>query len=389
LAYLVAVVAVVVARPIAPHLVPHPHWLVIHLLLLGAATNAILVWSAHFAAAVLHTRAPAGRPAEAARLLLLNVGVLAVLIGGSAGPTGLALAGAGVVFVAVAGHLWAMAADLRRALPARFAVTVHYYLAAAVALLAGVPVGAWMLVVHENGHEGDRHARLELFHVHVNLLGWIAFTVLGTLVTLWPTVLRTRMVAGSGRTAARALPWCVAGLAVLSLGLLAWWPVVAVAGLTGLAAGVGMVLATVVATGWQRPPASFAAWSIAAALGWLLLALVMDAVILVRAGDAEAAADRSGPLLVPLAVGFVAQVLIGALAYLLPMVLGGGPGPVSERTARLDRQWPLRVGLANLALAVFLLPVPASVHIAAAALMLAALVRFLGPALLILLSRTR
>jgi nitrite reductase (NO-forming) len=31
-------------------------WLALHLVLLGAVTNAIVVWSEHFAAALLHTR---------------------------------------------------------------------------------------------------------------------------------------------------------------------------------------------------------------------------------------------------------------------------------------------------------------------------------------------
>jgi nitrite reductase (NO-forming) len=51
-------------------------------MLLGAVTNAIIVWSRHFADALLHTPQRDGdRRAQAARLLLLNLGVLAVLAG--------------------------------------------------------------------------------------------------------------------------------------------------------------------------------------------------------------------------------------------------------------------------------------------------------------------
>ena len=32
---------------------PSSHWLLVHLLLLGAATNAILIWSDHFATSLL------------------------------------------------------------------------------------------------------------------------------------------------------------------------------------------------------------------------------------------------------------------------------------------------------------------------------------------------
>ncbi|MBX6357621.1 MAG: hypothetical protein IRZ05_17435 [Micromonosporaceae bacterium] len=378
--YLAAMVVVGFAHPV----LPQSRWLLIHLLLLGAVTNAIVVWSAHFAAAILRSPAPAKRGGEAARLVLLNLGIVAVLAAGSAGPRWLGVAGAGAVFAAVAIHLGVLAARLRRALPARFAVTVHYYLAAALALLAGIPAGAWMLVVDD-----DVRPRLLLFHAHVNLLGWVTLTVLGTLLTLWPTVLRTRMVDSALPAAVRGLPLCIAGLVCLGAGTLAWWPVPAAAGLALFAVAALLAMVAAGAAARQRPPASFAAWSIAAGLGWLLVALAWDAVLLLSAPDAATAADRFGSVLVPLGGGFVAQVLLGALSYLLPMALGGGPAAVRARTARLDAHWPQRVTMANLALVVYLLPVGPYPRITTSLLLLAALVQFLVPALRILLTRTR
>jgi hypothetical protein len=380
IAYLAGIVAVGLAHPI----VPESRWLLIHLLLLGAASNAILIWSVHFATAILRSPAPATRRGEATRLVVLNAGVLTVLVGGAAGPPWLGVAGAGLVFAAVVAHLWVMASRLRRALPARFAITVHYYLAATVALLAGIPAGAWMLLLDD----GQR-PRLLLFHAHVNLLGWVTLTVLGTLLTLWPAVLRTRMVPGAGRAATRALPLCLAGLACLSVGTLAWWPILAVAGLALFAAAVVLVAGPGIATARQRTPVSFASWSIAAGIGWLLVALIWDGWTLLRAGSAATAADGFGTVLVPLGVGFVAQVLLGALAYLLPMTLGGGPARVRDRTVALDRYWPQRLTMANLALAVFLLPVPAPVRLTAILLIFVALAQFLVPALRIMFTRAR
>jgi hypothetical protein len=124
-------------------------------------------------------------------------------------------------------------------------------------------------------------------------------------------------------------------------------------------------------------------------MGWLLIALVWDGVVLLRAPDAAAAADGFDAIMAPLGVGFVAQVLLGALSYLLPMALGGGPALVRQRTARLDAYWSQRITMANLALAVYLLPVPTYVRITTSLLILAALVQFLIPALRILLSRVR
>jgi hypothetical protein len=378
-AYLAAIVAVGLAHPF----VAHSRWLLIHLLLLGAVTNAILVWSTHFTAAILRTTAGTRR-AEAARLAVANVGIVAVLVGGSLGPPWLGVTGAGLVFAALTAHLYALAIRLRRALPARYAVTVHYYLAATVAVLAGIPAGAWMLTVDD-----EQRPRLLLFHAHVNLLGFVTLTVLGTLLTLWPTVLRTRMVESAPSATRRALPVSLAGLTLVAIGVLAWWPVLAAAGLLCLAAAAVLVGMPALATARQRPPASFATWSIAAGLGWLLVALVWDTASLLTAPSVAAAADRFDMILLPLGGGFIAQVLLGALAYLLPMALGGGPGPVRQRTAGLDAYWAQRVTMTNLALAVYLLPVGPMVHITTAVLLLAALLQFLIPAMRMLLSRTR
>ena len=68
-------------------------WLALHLVLLGAATNAIVVWSEHFAAALLRAP-PVGERAATVRALALNLGIVAVLAGVPTGRTTLAAAGA-------------------------------------------------------------------------------------------------------------------------------------------------------------------------------------------------------------------------------------------------------------------------------------------------------
>lgn len=379
-AYLLGIVGIALAHPFLAQW----RWLAIHLLLLGAATNAILVWSAHFAAAVLRAPAATSRTTEGTRLALLNAGVLTVLVGGAADLPWPAVAGACLIFAAVMAHLVALAGQLRAALPARFAVTVHYYLAAGLALLAGVPVGAWMLVTDD----GFR-PRLILFHAHVNLLGWITLTVLGTVLTFWPTVLRTRMADGAARAAADALPLAACGLGLLGVGVLAWWPVLAAGGVGLVALAVLVTARPAVLAARGRPPSSFAAWSIAAAGGWLLVALGVDAWTLVAAAGPDDAAARFDAVLVPLLAGFVGQILIGALAYLLPVGLGGGPAVAKARAAALDRHWAQRVAMANGALAVFVLPVPPYVRITTSMLVLGALVQFLVPAVRVLLSARR
>jgi hypothetical protein len=378
--YLAGIVVVGFVHPFLPSW----RWLAIHLLLVGAVSNAILLWSAHFTAAVLRVSAPVTRRGEAVRLAVMNLGVLGVLAAGTVGPVWLGVAGAAGVFAAVVAHLVWLARQLRTALPARFAVTVHYYLAAAVALLTGVPVGAWMLVVHDAARP-----RLVLFHAHVNLFGWVVLTVLGTLVTLWPTVLRTRMAEDAVTAARQALPVALTGLALVGLGSLAWWRVVVVGGLAVFALAVGIAARPALATARRKAPGSFATWSIAAGSGWLLVAFGVDAWALLSAPNPGVAEGRFHVVLVPLLVGFVAQVLLGALSYLLPVGLGGGPVAVRQHTATLDRHWPQRIAMTNAALVVFILPAPPYVRITTSLLVLAALVQFLIPAVRVLLTARR
>ncbi|GAA2687397.1 MULTISPECIES: hypothetical protein [Actinosynnema] len=358
------------------------YWLAVHLLMLGAATNAILVWSAHFTSAVLRVPALPHRRGESIRLIALNAGVVLVLVGGTTDWPWTGVVGAAVVFTAVAWHLCWLAARLRAALPARFAVTAHYYVAACCALLTGIPVGAWMLVTDDGARD-----RLILFHAHVNVLGWVALTIVGTLFTLWPTVLRTRLDDGAPAAARTALPTAVTGVVLLGIGVLAWWPVLAAAGIGVFGVAVVVTVVPGFRTAWRKPPQSFAAWSIAAGVGWLLVALGVDAVAVLSASDAHEAVGGFGDVLTPLLVGAVAQILLGALAYLMPVVLGGGPGAVRERGELFDRHWAQRVAMGNAALVVFVLPAVPYVRIAVSTLLVVALLQFLLPAARVLLKR--
>ncbi|HEX7716887.1 MAG TPA: copper oxidase, partial [Marmoricola sp.] len=197
--WLAAVVVVALAHP----LVPAPRWLLIHLLLLGAVTHAILVWSRYFADALLHTRPrPSDRRVQSVRLLLLNGGVAAVLTGVVSEVWPVTVLGATAVAAAVLWHGTALLLHLRRSLPSRFGATVRYYVAAAALLPVGLTLGTLLA----RGLGDPQHEQVMVAHVAVNVLGWMGLTVVGTLVTLWPTMLRTRVAAGAERAAQVALP---------------------------------------------------------------------------------------------------------------------------------------------------------------------------------------
>ncbi|HEU5046007.1 MAG TPA: multicopper oxidase domain-containing protein [Nocardioidaceae bacterium] len=359
---------------LAHGVIPAPRWLMFHLLLLGAVTHSILVWSKHFADTLLHA---APRPHDARhqsiRLGLLNLGVLLVLVGVPADVWPLTVAGAAGLTTAVVWHGVSLAGRMRRSLPSRFGPTVRYYVAAASLL----PIGAGLGVTLARGMDETWHPRLMLAHVAVNVLGWMGLTVVGTLVTLWPTMLRTRLVEGTERAARQALPVLLGSVLVTATAaLVGILPLVAL-GLAGYLAGLAMTGRFVYLAARGKPPASFPTFSVLAGLVWLAGTVAGLALAVGTAGTFDAAHERLEWLTPALAAGFGAQVLLGALSYLVPVALGGGPSPVRAANTALDRGGPLRIVVVNGALVVGLLPVPDLVRQLCWALVIAGLAAFI------------
>lgn len=362
------------ALPIVGRTVGEPAWLMVHLLLLGAVTNAILVWSAHFATALLKSGISAtSHRWQAARLLVLNVGVAAVVVGVVGERWALTLGGAVLVGAAVAGHGVALALQSRAALPSRFGFTVTYYVAASLCL----PFGAALGTILARHPDPDTHGRLVTAHVALNVLGWIGLTVLGTALTLWPTMLRTRIASGAELQVRRALPVLLAGVLGIVAGSLTGSQLGAAAGAVGFLLGTLQACRPVLGAARGRAPAAYATWSLLAGLVWLVLGVAALAVLLATSRTWADVTDGLSRLSTPLAAGFAAQVLLGALTYLVPVVLGGGPARVRSSTALLERGGRTRVGLINLALAVVVSPVPSPVRVAGSAVVLGAYASFL------------
>ncbi|MBD9698289.1 multicopper oxidase domain-containing protein [Flavimobilis sp. GY10621] len=328
-------------------------WLLVHLTLLGAVTNAILVWSAHFADALLRRRTDGrARRGQAVRLVVLNVGVLTTVVGMVTSRWPVTLVGAAVVGLAVAWHGAALARSTRGALTGPLAVCVRFYVAAAWLLPFGAAVG----VLLARGAGPGWHARLVLAHTGLNVLGFVGLTVLGTLVTLWPTMLRTTMDPRAVRAVTPTLAWTLGGLGVGVVGALTGVRLLAAAGVVAYVVGVVCALVPMVGAARRRPPASFATLSAASAVVWWLGTLATAVVLLVVTPSWTALEARLGALTVPLVGGFAAQVLLGALTYLVPVVLGGGPAVVRTTAARLERGALTRIVVANGGLLVFVLP---------------------------------
>ncbi|WP_227468254.1 multicopper oxidase domain-containing protein [Microbacterium sp. YJN-G] len=360
---------------VAHRALPMPGWLMIHLLLLGAVTHAILVWSQYFSFALLRSRADeADLRSQNIRLILSNAGAAVIVTGVLTGIWPVTLVGAASLITAVVWHGVSLVRRTRGSIPGRFGRTIRYYIASAALLTIGAALGAWLA-------RGDGAPNLVLAHVFLNVLGWIGLTVAGTVVTLWPTILRTRADEHAASGAAKALPALAAGVLVAAVGAALGQLLVVAVGLAGYLAGLIVIGVSLLRAARQKAPRSFAALSVGMALVWWAGAVAMvagGAVVAFTAGTGFEALSTLVDQVVPyLAAGFAAQVLVGALSYLIPVVLGGGPTPVRIGTTALDAAGPLRVSVANASLAVCALPVSSLMRVVASMLYLVAMASFL------------
>lgn len=379
LVWLAATVAVAFIHPF----VPAPRWLMIHLLLLGAVSHAILVWSRYFTDALLHS-ADDDRRGQNRRLLLLNGGAILVVVGVASDAWPATLLGATAVASAVLWHGATILRQLGAALPSRFGSSVRYYVAAACFL----PVGAGLGTALARGLPDPWRTRLVVAHASVNLLGWVGLTVVGTLVTLWPTMLRTRIAEGAEAAAARALPVLVCSVLVAAGGAAAGVRMLVALGIAGYVVGLLLTAPAFVDAMRRKTPTEFPAWSVLAGLTWLVGTLIALGTSIVTASSWQRVDEVFGWLTPFMAAGFAAQVLLGALSYLVPVALGGGPTPVRAANLVLDGGAPLRLVLTNTGLLVCVLPVPSTVRVLASILVLVALASTL-PLLLLAVRASR
>lgn len=364
--WIVAAIAVALLHPF----VADAHWLMVHMILLGAMTHAAIVWSTYFTQALLKTSEDVDpRSLQSTRIVLVIVGVLLVLIGVPTARWALVLAGASLVSAAVVWHAIALAIRLRKSVARRFRTTVVYYLVAA----ACVPVGAGFGAALAKGPSDDWHGRLLLAHSMTMLLGWLGLTVLGTLLTLWPTMLRTRMDDRAETLARQALPFVVTSLVAVDTAALSGLRVAAVAGLVGYAVSVcwwGRALLRPVRT---SPPRHASAYFVSAALVWAGVLLVLVPVRVATAASWGRIADGYDELATIAAVGFAFQLLTGALSHLVPVVIGGGAQVVRAAQEWFDRFAVARITVVNVGLLLWVTPTPPGIRDTARVLVLVAL----------------
>lgn len=325
-------------------------WLMVHTFTLGAVTNALFIWTEHFTAAILRVRSESRR-GEASLLGALNAGILTTAAGFLSATNPLTAAGVTILSGAVAGHAWRLWRALKKALPARFTITVQAYLFSAVLLIPGLMCGFGLAT----GVGGRWHNALLGAHVSLNVLGWVGLPIVATLLTLWPTILRAQLPPGAERAARRYTPVLCAMPVVAAAGALAL-PIgegIMAAGILGFTLFAVLTLYPLAKTTWRMAGGSFPAMSVASGALWLGASITTFGFMVWL--DAPGTLNRLDVLVIPLLGGGIAQVLMGSLGYLLPVMVGGGPKALRVRIARVDTWATFRVVLINLSLPIYLL----------------------------------
>lgn len=193
----------------------------------------------------------------------------------------------------------------------------RWYLAAiaclSIALLL-VPLMAWWPAAY--------HA-LRLLHLHLNTLGFIGLTAIGTLQVLLPTVLSGPDAEAAARLRSD-LPFAAGGVLAVALGSAFWLPLAVVGAVLLLAVGLRLGVSWWRRYGWRRIAGDGASAALAAALAAFLLLIVLG----IAHGFALLRAQDALPAFV---AAFLLPLVTGALSQLLPVWRCPGPrSPLRE-----------------------------------------------------------
>lgn len=315
-------------------------WLPLHLTLAGAVTTAISGAMQNFMLALTATPAP---PAGVswAQLGLVVVGTTLIVVGVPFSIPWLVAVG-GTAFVAATGILaWMLWRSWGRALNKRHALPMAAYGAAVLAALMGGTLGA---LLGSHSVAGATYVHVRRAHMTLNVLGFASLTVVGTLVTLLPTVLRVRMPRWRGQV---AMALFVGGLLMQLLGWgLDLTPMLAAGGIAYAAGSLSLAWLVIsvlrVERRWKAP---LAALHMVAAAAWFVSGSLAFAWALMH-GPEGFDAFRSN-FLVAFVGGWLIQVLLGAWSYLLPNARPAHPDMRRRWLAAFEMAAPLQLILLN------------------------------------------
>jgi hypothetical protein len=322
-------------------------WLPLHLALAGGASTAIAGVMPFFVAA-LAAGAPAPSRLRKAAVGFVAVGASLVAVRGIVPGADWAWAPVAGGWLYLTGILWvalAVRASGRKGLMMRRPiVSLGYTLALANVALGGslgtLFVAGWTPVL-------ERWAQLRPAHAWTNLVGFVSLVIVATLLHFLPTVLGGRIVPR--RSAIVAVLGIAMGAPVVTLGLLLDLAPVAGGGaalvVTGALALALEAVRIVRARGrWTTDPGwhRFASAGLLAGVAWFVTGVIVATLLLLAHGTTAEA--WSTPMLgAPLALGWIAQVLMASWTHLLPSIGPGGPAEHARQRAVLGRLATVRL----------------------------------------------
>lgn len=298
-------------------------WDIIHPFTIGALTTAIIVFSTHFTEALTRTAGGDYR-GVGSRVGLVQLGLILLLIdraGYDWGP--LADVASTLIIASLAWHLCFVARRLRGSLSGAFAVTVPFYIAA-----SGFMIVSIVLVILSGNGVGE-YSLLIGAHSRGMVWGFAWLTVIGTVVTLLPTLSATAISSTARARCTRALiVHCVGLGCAMALYAVGLTRAAGVAQLLVVLAAV-LIIQPVLATVMGRSPRlTTATVAVIAGLLWMLA---------LCAGDAISAAVGAYPRTITLVVlpaflgAGLLQMVTGVLHHLLPILTGARPN-TADRT---------------------------------------------------------
>ena len=316
---------------------PNYRWVLIHMFTLGIITNSIMLWSQHFTEKFLHHQLPEEtRPWQLRRFAILNVGILLIITGQltkdmfaqhwHVTAVGATVVGGSLAFHA--GYLGRQYLQAKRG--QRYAPSVIAYICSACCLPLGALAGAALAA----GFASPWQERLLLTHLILNILGFVGFAAIGSLMLLFPAIWRTQ---AHYERAPLTFALMSIGLTTAAGGALFGQGLIVAGGLVAYLIGIIIPIMS---------------W------GACVVTVLRDPRDRVTFAAVSGAATTLGTTIslptMPFLIGFAAQLLIGVMSNILPSNIGGGPKATRTGMLVYDQAGLFRATLVNVGLACWL-----------------------------------
>jgi hypothetical protein len=303
-------------------------WAPLHLFVVGALLSAVSATTQMLA--VTWSASPAPRPlVAAAQRWTLAVGAVVLIVGRETDRTWMFVVGGTTVIAAVLGLGVILARIRHRAATPRFAPAIEAYVAAAVAGAAGMSIGLAL----GTGRAGRNVVHLRDVHLVLNVFGLVGLVIAATLPYFAATQARSKMSSRATPSTMRlAFAALATATAVAATGQLVDRPSVTAGGLLAYALGLLGIAAMLPIYArsrlrWAGPRLV----QLGAGIAWWFAMTVALGFATLRDAD-----DRA--ILRALVVGGFAQILVASLAYLGPVLRGGGHERLTAGFA-ITRSW--------------------------------------------------